>query len=111
MGGNISVIGSLYKKALEAHRAFPRVMGTEGLLALMDFQVAQLMATDIQVRRIGCEQAWSGNGAEALPQRTLDRCAAVVPSLWHPQRMKCPCARSVCLLSERCSKESGISME
>ena len=53
MGGNISVMASLYERAREARRALPKTLEIEGLLALMDFQVARLLAIDIQVRTHG----------------------------------------------------------
>ena len=52
MGENIDVLASLYERAREAHKVLPKIPGTEGLLALMDFQLDRLMAADIQVRRL-----------------------------------------------------------
>ena len=101
MGGRTSVIASLNGMAHEAHRAFPKLPGREGLLALMDFQVARLLATDIQVRRSGSEPRVSGNGTRAFTPMPVISCEAAVPG-WeacvnaHP--VNCPCARSVCVL-------------
>lgn len=50
---DVSVIASLYESPREARRVAPKHPEVEGLLALMDFQVARLMAADIQVRRLG----------------------------------------------------------
>ena len=73
IGYNINVMASLYMKAREASETLPRIAGTEGLLALMEFQIARLMATDIQVRRNGLKHVKSGNRAEAFTPITLDK--------------------------------------
>ena len=53
--GAQNVMVSLFEMAREVHRAFPRNPDTEGLLVLIDFQLARLMAADIQVRKTGSE--------------------------------------------------------
>ena len=93
MGENITVMASLHEKTREAHMAFPKLPGTEGVLALIDFQFARLLAADIQVRRVSyldqaCSSLWGGAPISKI-------CAAAIPS-WeacvHAHPVNCPCA-------------------